>query len=578
MAIYKAIGASDGIAIASVYKLIVPRIDIPNTKIQKQDVHASLEKVKLAFIEAIKQLEIIKTNVKQKIDEEHAAIFQAHIEILNDPTILNDINTLISHQLNNEIYSVNEVFEKTENMFANMDDSYFKERAADIHDLKLRILSILSKVELPNLLAIDKDVIIVATELTPSQTSLLNKKFVKGFVTSLGGRTSHTAIMARTLEIPAILGLTNIENILKQDEVIAIDGNLGIVQNQLTELETKEWNKKHEIFLKEKLDLQHYLAPIAITKDKHEVIVCANIGSPDDMDGVIKYGGKGVGLFRTEFLYMDNVQWPTEDQQFDAYKTVIQKANNELVIIRTLDIGGDKNLPYHKFEREENPFLGYRAIRFCLDNLEIFKTQLRALLRASAFGSLGIMFPMIATIEELIQAKNIVNECVKELELQKIVIGKPLIGIMIEIPAAAMLSDLFAKHVDFFSIGTNDLIQYTFAVDRMSPSVSYLYQPLNPSLLRLIKNTIDGGHKCNVWTGMCGEMAGDPMAIPLLLGLGLKEFSMTASSMLKAKKIIANLNYSDCVKLVDRALICETDKEVSVIVKQFLQSNNIKIE
>lgn len=574
---FKGIGASEGIEIAKAYRLVMPEFPIPMNLLPEDAIDESKQKVSAAFERANEQLREIKAIAQKKLGIDKANIFQAHIEILNDPTLRNQINDQIENKRSNPLCAVSTAFDNVHNIFANMSDAYFKERAADILDLKQRMLAILTNQPLPDLLSIQSEVIIVADDLTPSQTSLLDKNFVKGFITNTGGRTSHAAIIARSLEIPAILGLGNITETIGDNELIAIDGATGIVANSLSAEDIQMWKDKQQDFLDNKNDLQNYLAPVAITKDKHEVVVCGNIGKVSDMEKINKYGGKGVGLFRTEVLYMDNVNWPDEAQQFDSYKAVVQQANNELVIIRTLDIGGDKTLPYYTFESEMNPFLGYRAIRLCLDQPQIFKTQLKALLRAAAFGPLGIMFPMIATIDELKQAKAILNECIDELKTTNVPIGQPLVGMMIEIPSAAVMSEMFAPYVDFFSIGTNDLVQYSFAVDRMSRSVSYLYQPLNPALLRLIKMTIDGGKKHQVWTGMCGEMAGDPLAIPLLLGLGLKEFSMSAASMLKAKKIINSINYQDCVDLANKALNCEDAQSVNNLVVKFLKENNIKI-
>lgn len=576
MKIRQGIGASDGIAIAKVYKLSTPVFSIPQTTIKAQEVVNELAKVKAAFLVAKEQIAEIKAIANQKLGKEQGDIFQAHIEILNDPMLYSQIETGIKKHFKNALDAISDAFQATYDLFLSLQDPYFRERAADIKDIRTRVLAIMTKTPLPNLLTINSDVIIIAEDLSPSQTSLLDKKYIKGFATNVGGRTSHVAIISRTLEIPSVVGLKTITNDVQHGEEIILDGQAGIVAWNLSATDREQFlNKKRQVDEEKKMLLQ-YLAPKAITTDHHEVIVCANIGTPADMSGVKQYGGKGVGLFRTEFLYMNGNEWPNEEVQYEAYKSVVSLANNELVIIRTLDIGGDKDLPYFNFPKEMNPFLGCRAIRFTLNQPEIFKTQLRALLRASAHGKIGIMFPMIATVNELQKVKTLLATCAAELQKENTPFGKPLVGIMIEIPSAAMLADILSKHVDFFSIGTNDLIQYSFAADRMSKAVSYLYQPLNPALLRLIKITIDGGQLNNVWTGMCGEMAGEPLAIPLLLGLGLKEFSMSAPGMLKAKYMISKLNYQECKKIANIAISLDSEVAVNSLVKSFLDKQNIK--
>ncbi|WP_027123690.1 phosphoenolpyruvate--protein phosphotransferase [Mycoplasmoides pirum] len=572
---FNGVPASDGFVVANVYKLVTPTFDIPEENIRSRDVSKHETALEDALLEAKNQLENIKENTQAKMGSKYAAIFQAHIDILNDPTLIDDLYNSIRVDLNNVIYAVNTVFDKTYEKFASMDDSYFRERSADIADLKTRLLCILSGEQMPDLVGIDKSVIIVADDLSPSQTSMLDKKFVKGFITNVGGPTSHSAIMARNLEIPAILGLKNITEVLKDNEVIAIDGNKGIVYAELKDSEIEKF-KNDEIAYSVDSSIDEYATKKAVTTDNFEVLLAANIGNLEDMSKASKHGATGVGLFRTEFLYMNSNDWPTEEEQFKVYKEVVEKANNELVIIRTLDIGGDKSLPYHKFEKEMNPFLGNRAIRFCLAQPNILKTQLRAILRASNFGKVGIMFPMITTLDELKKVKDFLSYCEMELKIENTQTGKPMVGIMIETPAAAMVSDILAKNCDFFSIGTNDLIQYTFAVDRMSKTINYLYQPLNPALLRLIKKTVEGSNNEGIWTGVCGEMASYSAAIPLLIGLGVKELSMAPSAITKAKKIICALNKEECVKLANSALNCETEKQVEKLVHDFLASYQIQ--
>ncbi|QEX45630.1 phosphoenolpyruvate--protein phosphotransferase [Mycoplasmoides gallisepticum] len=574
---YEGIGASNGVAIAKAYVLKAPVFNFDNNKIKPTEVEETITKIKQAFDKSSEQLRELRTIALKNLGEEIAVVFDGHINIVNDPMLFDQISQEVKDHLANAPTAVSKIYDQTKAMFEGIEDTYLKERASDIGDVKKRILSNLLNVALPDLLAINHEVIIIADDLTPSETSLLNKQYVKGFATNIGGRTSHSAIMARTLEIPAVLSLKTITETLKHDQLICIDGSKGVVYSDLSEADITTLKQDQQRYNESQAKLKKYLPPKAVTLDGHETIVAVNIGKPIDLLKGNEYGAKGVGLFRTEFLYMDSANWPDEETQFNAYKQALDYANNETVIIRTLDIGGDKKLNYYQFPEEMNPFLGFRAIRFTNQNPDIFKAQLRALLRAAKFGSLGIMFPMIANLEELLKAKEILEEAKKELDQRKVEYGKPLVGIMIEIPSAAVMSDVLAKYVDFFSIGTNDMIQYSFAVDRMSKDVNYLYQPLNPALLRIVKMTIDGGLKHNVWTGMCGEMAGEPLAIPILLGMGLKEFSMSASSMLKAKELINNLKYSDCKELVNQVINLESQEEVVKKVKEFLAKNNLSV-
>lgn len=574
---YEGIGASNGVAIAKAYVLKAPVFNFDNNKIKPTEVEDTITKIKQAFDKSSEQLRELRTIALKNLGEEIAVVFDGHINIVNDPMLFDQISQEVKEHLANAPTAVSKIYDQTKAMFEGIEDAYLKERASDIGDVKKRILSNLLNVALPDLLAINHEVIIIADDLTPSETSLLNKQYVKGFATNIGGRTSHSAIMARTLEIPAVLSLKTITETLKHDQLICIDGNKGVVYSDLSESDITSLKQDQQRYNESQAKLKKYLPPKAVTLDGHETIVAVNIGKPIDLLKGNDYGAKGVGLFRTEFLYMDSANWPDEETQFNAYKQALDYANNETVIIRTLDIGGDKKLNYYQFPEEMNPFLGFRAIRFTNQNPDIFKAQLRALLRAAKFGSLGIMFPMIANLEELLKAKEILEEAKKELDQRKVEYGKPLVGIMIEIPSAAVMSDVLAKYVDFFSIGTNDMIQYSFAVDRMSKDVNYLYQPLNPALLRIVKMTIDGGLKHNVWTGMCGEMASEPLAIPILLGMGLKEFSMSASSMLKAKELINNLKYSDCKELVNQVINLESQEEVVKKVKEFLAKNNLSV-
>ena len=564
----KGIGASKGISVAKVLKIVETKVEINNHKIS--DVNLELKKFKNAIDKTIKQININKELALKTLGAKKAAIFDAHMQIANDVMIHDEIKSLIENEKFNVLYATKQVGDKYIKMFEVMEDEYMRERASDIKDVSSKIINALANVEEIDFSSISEEVIIAANDLTPSDTIKLNKQFTKGFITNIGGRTSHAAIMARSLEIPAILGLGNITEKVNNGDMVAINGTTGelIINPSLEEI--KKIKKEQAIILKNNLEDLKFKGKKSISIDQHEVELAANIGSLKDLKQVIKYDAEGIGLFRTEFLYMDAENWPTEEEQYLAYSEVLKKMNNKKVLIRTLDIGGDKKLNYFEFPKEANPFLGYRAIRMCLDKKDIFQTQLRALLRASIHGKLAIMFPMIATIEELLAAKKELEIAKKQLEKQNLEYSKKIeIGMMIEVPSVVGIAKQFAKHVDFFSIGTNDLMQYTMAADRMNKNVSYLYQPLNPSILNFIKMTIDAAHSENKWIGMCGEMAGNKNAIPLLLGMGLDEFSMSASSILSSRRLISQINFSKAQKLSNKALECDTEKEVYELVKKF---------
>ncbi len=563
----KGIAASQGIAIAQVYKLEQPVLDI-----KKVDANAEEELAKLdaAFAKTVADIEKIKEVASGSLKEEELAIFDAHLMMINDPEYRTMIEDDIKNNASNAEYSTKTVSDMMVGMFESMDDEYMRGRAADIKDVSFRLLCNLVGKEIPNLATLDKPVVVVAKDLTPSDTGSLNKEFAKGFATEIGGRTSHSAIMARSLEIPAIVGVTGILDAANNGDTVILDAINGEVILNPTDEQVAEFEAKAVEFAKEKEALKALKNQESVSTDGHKVLLVGNIGSPADVEGVLDNGGEGVGLFRTEFLYMKSENdFPDEDTQFAAYKQVLEGMNGKPVVIRTLDIGGDKKLNYYTFPEEMNPFLGVRAVRFCLMRKDIFRVQLRALLRASAFGHLCIMFPMIATVNEFKEAKGVYDEERAKLIAEGIAVGDDVeVGCMIEIPAAAVLADQISKYADFFSIGTNDLIQYTMAADRMSQPVSYLYQPLNPSILRLIKNTIDGAHKNGKWCGMCGEMAGDEIAAPVLLGLGLDEFSMSATSILRARKMINGLSYEDMKVLAAKAVECDTEEEVKALVSE----------
>ncbi|HDE3095208.1 TPA: phosphoenolpyruvate--protein phosphotransferase [Staphylococcus aureus] len=567
----KGIAASDGVAIAKAYLLVEP--DLTFDKNEKvTDVEGEVAKFNSAIEASKVELTKIRNNAEVQLGADKAAIFDAHLLVLDDPELIQPIQDKIKNENANAATALTDVTTQFVTIFESMDNEYMKERAADIRDVSKRVLSHILGVELPNPSMIDESVVIVGNDLTPSDTAQLNKEFVQGFATNIGGRTSHSAIMSRSLEIPAIVGTKSITQEVKQGDMIIVDGLNGDVIVNPTEDELIAYQDKRECYFADKKELQKLRDADTVTVDGVHAELAANIGTPNDLPGVIENGAQGIGLYRTEFLYMGRDQMPTEEEQFEAYKEVLEAMDGKRVVVRTLDIGGDKELSYLNLPEEMNPFLGYRAIRLCLAQQDIFRPQLRALLRASVYGKLNIMFPMVATINEFREAKAILLEEKENLKNEGHDISDDIeLGIMVEIPATTALADVFAKEVDFFSIGTNDLIQYTLAADRMSERVSYLYQPYNPSILRLVKQVIEASHKEGKWTGMCGEMAGDETAIPLLLGLGLDEFSMSATSILKARRQINGLSKNEMTELANRAVDCATQEEVIELVNNYVK-------
>ncbi|HEA3965535.1 TPA: phosphoenolpyruvate--protein phosphotransferase, partial [Staphylococcus aureus] len=556
---------------AKAYLLVEP--DLTFDKNEKvTDVEGEVAKFNSAIEASKVELTKIRNNAEVQLGADKAAIFDAHLLVLDDPELIQPIQDKIKNENANAATALTDVTTQFVTIFESMDNEYMKERAADIRDVSKRVLSHILGVELPNPSMIDESVVIVGNDLTPSDTAQLNKEFVQGFATNIGGRTSHSAIMSRSLEIPAIVGTKSITQEVKQGDMIIVDGLNGDVIVNPTEDELIAYQDKRERYFADKKELQKLRDADTVTVDGVHAELAANIGTPNDLPGVIENGAQGIGLYRTEFLYMGRDQMPTEEEQFEAYKEVLEAMGGKRVVVRTLDIGGDKELSYLNLPEEMNPFLGYRAIRLCLAQQDIFRPQLRALLRASVYGKLNIMFPMVATINEFREAKAILLEEKENLKNEGHDISDDIeLGIMVEIPATAALADVFAKEVDFFSIGTNDLIQYTLAADRMSERVSYLYQPYNPSILRLVKQVIEASHKEGKWTGMCGEMAGDETAIPLLLGLGLDEFSMSATSILKARRQINGLSKNEMTELANRAVDCATQEEVIELVNNYVK-------
>lgn len=563
------IAASDGIAIAKVYTLTEP--DLIVTKVTAEDSEKEVSRLDDALAASIKDVELIKETALKNLGEEEAQVFDAHLMVLSDPELIGQVKDSITSNKVNAESALKEVTDMFISIFAGMEDNpYMQERAADIRDVSKRVLAHLLGVKIPSPATIKDEVIIVAADLTPSDTAQLNRQYVKAFVTDIGGRTSHSAIMARSLEIPAIVGTKEVTSIAKDGDIIIVDGLSGDVFLNPSEEVIAEYRTKAEAFASQQAEWEKLKDSKTYTKDGHQVELAANIGTPKDLEGVVNNGAEGVGLYRTEFLYMDSHEMPTEEDQFEAYKAVLEGMNGKPVVVRTMDIGGDKELPYLPLPHEMNPFLGYRAIRISLNEPEMFRTQLRALLRSSVYGKLRIMFPMIATLNDFRGAKALLEEEKAKLIAEGVEVSDDIqVGIMIEIPAAAVLAHQFAKEVDFFSIGTNDLIQYTMAADRMNERVSYLYQPYNPSILTLIKHVIDSAHKEGKWAGMCGEMAGDQTAVPLLVGLGLDEFSMSASSVLKTRSLISKLTLSDMQALAAKAINeCATVEEVEALVAE----------
>lgn len=570
----KGIAASDGIAVAKAYMLVQPDLSFQKTSVT--DTQAEAQRLDDALAESTKELQMIRDKAKQTLGEEEAQVFDAHIMVLADPELVGQIKDSIKTNQVNAESALKEVTDMFISIFEGMEDNpYMQERAADIKDVTKRVLAHLLGKSLPNPAMINEEVIVVAHDLTPSDTAQLDGKYVKAFVTDIGGRTSHSAIMARSLEIPAIVGTKEITQKVSANQMLAVDGIHGDVIIDPTADEIAEFHQAASAYAAQKAEWDKLKNAKTATKDGKHFELAANIGTPKDLTGVLGNGGEGIGLYRTEFLYMDSPDFPTEDDQFKAYKAVLEGMAGKPVVVRTMDIGGDKELPYLQLPKEMNPFLGYRALRISLSELGdgMFRTQIRALLRASVFGNLRIMFPMVATLVEFRAAKKIFLEEKAKLQAEGVEVSETIqVGIMIEIPAAAVIADKFAKEVDFMSIGTNDLIQYTMAADRMNERVSYLYQPYNPSILRLIKHVIDSAHKEGKWAGMCGEMAGDQTAVPLLVGLGLDEFSMSATSILKTRSLMSRLDTNLMKELAEKAVTeADTLEDVVALVNEYVK-------
>ena len=564
------ISGSRGVAVGNVYRYIQEEIVIPDYTVADDKVEEEIGKFAAAMAATLKQLDTIRQKALDEMGPEEAAIFEAHMQIAQDPSLSDGIKSLVESSHTNVVAATAQTIETFANIFLGMEDAYMRERGADIKDIGDRLMRNMLGMNPRGLSHISGEVILVAQDLAPSDTASLDKNVVKGIVTAAGGPTSHAAIMARTLEIPAVMGVGDIESFVDGDKAVVL-GTDGIVEMNPSDADWDEYTNQAAAFQEELKRLRESANLEATTTDGHHVELFGNIGKAKDAKNALTMGAQGIGLYRTEFLYMENDELPAEDVQFEEYKKVAQDMKGKPVIIRTMDIGGDKELKCLDLPSEMNPFLGYRAIRISLNRPDIFKVQLRALLRASAFGDIHIMYPMIASVEEVKQANVMLDECKEELTAEGKEFNKDIkVGIMIEVPAAAVISPILAKYVDFFSIGTNDLCQYTLAVDRMNEAIGSLYQPLHPGVLRLIKHVIDASHEQGKFTGMCGELASDPVATMILLGLGLDEFSMTASSIPLIKNILRSVSKAECEEVANKALTMDTAEEITGYAKSVL--------
>jgi phosphotransferase system enzyme I (PtsI) len=559
----KGIPASPGIVIGKAFLFDTRRFIIPARKIREDAIPKEIARFEEALIKTRSEIFNIQKKITKEMGTDHAEIFNAHLLVLEDRMLIEEVIDSLKKEHKCIEHVFTKVLEKYITVFSKMDDEYLKERISDIDDVGKRVLKNLLGAQESSLSELKQRVIVVAYDLSPSDTATMHKKNVMGFITDIGGRTSHTAIMAKSLEIPAVVGLEKATTRIKAGDMLIVDGNDGTVIVNPDTKTLKKYHARQRQFSKFEKTLIGLKTEPAQTLDGHRITIAANIELPEEIDSVISHGAEGIGLYRTEYFYMNRRDLPTEDEQFDAYKKVVTRFEGNSVVVRTLDLGGDKFLSQLEVPHEMNPFLGWRAIRFCLAKPEIFKVQLRAILRASAFGDIKVMFPMISGVGELKQAIAVLNEAKSELIARHVKFNQDIeIGAMIEIPSAALTCDLLAKEVDFFSIGTNDLIQYALAIDRVNEKIAYLYKPTHPAVLRLIKNIIDSGHKENIWVGMCGEMAGDIALGLILLGFGLDEFSMSPSAVPEIKYVIRNVRFEDAKEVAEKVLTLPTSEEV----------------
>ena len=567
---FKGTNASAGIGIGKA--AIIKEVEMVIRPDKVASVETEVTRFRGALADTVAQTKALEETLATRVGEKEAEIMQGHLMLLADPMLTGEIEEAIKRDSVCSEYAIETTCTTYADVFAAMDDELMQQRATDMRDIKTRLQQTLQGIKPVDIASLPEGSIIVAKDLTPSMTAGINPANVTGIVTELGGKTSHSAILARALEIPAVVAVSNVMDKIEEDDTVILDGGEGIVIVNPTDEEMKEYTAKRESFLQEKKDLERFKGVPTVTKDGVHIELVANIGNPDDLAKVLEYDGEGVGLFRTEVLFMDRTSMPTEEEQFEAYKKVAEGLSGKPVIIRTLDIGGDKEIPYMGLAKDENPFLGYRAIRLCLDRKEdIYRPQLRALLRASAFGGIKIMIPMITCIDEIREAKALIEDIKNELDRKDIPYNKNIqIGIMVETAAASLMADVFAKEVDFFSIGTNDLTQYTMSVDRGNEKISYLYSTFNPAVLRSIRNIIKCGREAGIMVGMCGEAASDPLMIPLLLAFGLNEFSMSASAILKSRKMITGYSSEELQAVADKAMSFVTAKEVEAYMKEFV--------
>lgn len=568
---FKGTSASAGIGIGKA--VIVEEAELVITRNEVADAEAEIQRFKGALEKTIAATQKMADDLASRVGEKEAEIMQGHMMLLSDPMLTGEIENSVKNDKVNCEFAIENVCNMYADMFASMGDELMQQRATDMRDIKVRMQRTLMGLESVDVSLLPKGSILVAKDLTPSMTAGINPENVSGIVTELGGKTSHSAILARALEIPAVVAVNGLMDAVKDGDSVVLDGSTGEVFVNPEASVEKEYEEKRSQFLKDKKELEKYIGQPSVTKDGVQVEIVANIGKPEDVDKVLQYDGEGVGLFRTEFLFMDRTAMPAEEEQFEAYKKVAIALNGKPVIIRTLDIGGDKEIPYMGLEKDENPFLGYRAIRLCLDRKEdIYKPQLRALLRASAYGNIRIMIPLVTCIDELREAKALIEEIKAELDEKNIAYKKDIqVGIMVETAAASLIADIFAKEADFFSIGTNDLTQYTMSVDRGNKKVSYLYSTFNPAVLRSIRHIIACGREAGIMVGMCGEAASDPMMIPLLLAFGLNEFSMSASAILRARKMVTEYSVEELQAVADKAMSFATTAEVEDYMRKFVE-------
>ena len=568
---------SEGIVVGKAYLYLKEELKACKTQVSARGIEEEIAKLQEAFDKSRVEIEQIKEKAGLELGEEKAGIFGAHLSILNDPALFGEICQLIKTEAIDSASATETIIDKFALMYSRIPDEYIRERAADIKDVGSRIMKNILGIEFKNLSGLDEEVIIVAHDLTPSDTALLDRKYTLGFATDIGSTTSHTAILARSLGIPAVVGLGDVSSRVENGDTIILDGFTGSIITHPDADTVAQYRKRMSEYTRYKQELSQASGLPSVTPDGRHVEIFGNIGSVEDIDGVNAGGAEGVGLFRTEFLFLNRKTQPDEEEQFRVYRAAAERLNGKPLIIRTFDIGGDKKLPYLELPEEANPFLGWRAIRICLDKRDMFKTQLRAILRAGVYGDVKMMYPMISGIDEVRKANAILDEVKNELRSEKKNFKEDIeTGVMIEIPSAAVTADIIAREVDFFSIGTNDLCQYCLAVDRMNPKISHIYQPLHPGVLRMIKGVIDAAHKLGKKTGMCGEMASDPLAAVILMGMGLDEFSMNASSIAAVKKVIRSITFQKAGEFAEYVLTLATAEEITAEARKLLDGTGFK--